>query len=92
MSAVLPAELVFGGFRVTGTEQIWEGKGGRRVLEATVETVREGSPCPWCGEERRRVRAYRTLRVRDVPTRLSDTVPAPAAPPVRVRWVRTDAH
>ena len=43
-------------------------------MEATVETVREGSLCPWCGEECRRVRAYRTLRVRDIPTRLSDTV------------------
>ena len=74
MSTILPAELGFGGFRVTGTEQTWEGKRGRRVLEATVETVRESSPCPWCGEECRRVRAYRTLRVRDIPTRLSDTV------------------
>ena len=39
-----------------------------------VEGVGESSPCPGCGEARRTVRAYRTLRVRDIPTRLLDTV------------------
>ncbi len=74
MSAILPAPLGFGGFRITGTEQTWEGKSGRGVLEAMVEAVREWSSCPWCGRVCRRVRAYRTLRVRDIPTRLLDTV------------------
>ena len=73
MSNVIPVLLGFGGFWVTGTETV-EGKGGRWVLEVAVETVRGWSPCPGCGRECRRVRAYRVLRVRDIQTRLLDTV------------------
>ena len=72
MLGILQGLLGFGGFRVTGVVETLEG--GRRVLEMAVEGVGESSPCPGCGEERRRVRAYRTLRVRDIPTRLLDTV------------------
>ena len=35
------------------------------MSEVSVASVRERSPCPACGEQRRRVRAYRESRVRD---------------------------
>ena len=48
------------------------GEGEPRM--GLLEGVREGSVCPWCAQGHRRVRGWRTFRVRDIPNRRRRTV------------------
>ena len=84
MSDTITVRLGVEGFRVTWweetePEELGEGEAGEGeprlgLLEVGVEGVEVWSVCPWCGAGCRRVRAYRTLRVRDIPTRRNRTV------------------
>ena len=84
MSDTITIRLGVEGFRVTWWEETEPeeaeaevGEAGEPrlgLLEVGVEGVEAWSVCPWCGAGCRRVRAWWTLRVRDIPTRRNRTV------------------